>query len=142
MMWRNYLGSLSEECQFKAPATEPEISTIKETLKLELPKRLAQLYNETNGVFGNYGISYIWSTEQVVRENICYRTVHESSDDMYSWLFFSDAGNGDLFGYSIVKGRIHSENIYIWNHEDRSQRVVSTSLDEFIEGWITGELNV
>ncbi|MCR8848221.1 SMI1/KNR4 family protein [Rossellomorea sp. SC111] len=142
MKWRNYLGSLSEECQFKAPATESEISTIKETLKLELPGKLAQLYNETNGVFGNYGISYIWSTEQVVRENIFCRTGLEFSENMNSLLFFSDAGNGDLFGYSLVKGRIQSENIYIWNHEDRNRRVVSTSLDKFIEGWITGELNV
>ncbi|WP_201714744.1 SMI1/KNR4 family protein [Rossellomorea arthrocnemi] len=140
MKWRDYFSSISKECQFKAPATESEMSAMKDTLKLELPGTLAELYNETNGVSGNYGISFIWSTEQLVRENVFCRTVHQH--DKNSLLFFSDAGNGDLFGYLIVNCRIQSEDIYIWNHEDGSQRVVASSLEKFIEGWVTGEMTV
>ncbi|OXS59477.1 SMI1/KNR4 family protein [Rossellomorea vietnamensis] len=142
MKWRMYLCSISEECQFKAPATELEMIAVKDIVKVELPVRLAQLYNETNGVYGDYGISFIWSTEQMVRENVLCRVAHQQSGDRYSLLFFSDAGNGDLFGYLTVNGKIESEDIYIWNHEDGSRRVVAASLKEFIKGWITGKLTV
>lgn len=58
-MWRDYLSSISKECTFKAPATEAEKSLITNELNVDLPKSLAALYNETNGVYGNYGISFI-----------------------------------------------------------------------------------
>lgn len=105
-MWKDYLCSISKECQFKAPTTETEILSIKKELNIDLPKKLADLYNETNGVYGNYGISFIWSTEQMVKENLFFRTIHEHRNSMSpldTFLFFSDTGNGDLFGYSIVK---------------------------------------
>lgn len=144
-MWKDYLSSISKECQFKAPATKTEILTIKKELNINMPKKLAELYNETNGVCGNYGISFIWSTEQMVKENLSFRTIHEYRDSMMpldTFLFFSDAGNGDLFGYSIVNGSIQSEEIYVWNHEDNSRRVIAPSLEDFIKGWITGEVSV
>ncbi|CAN7262600.1 SMI1/KNR4 family protein [Rossellomorea sp. LjRoot5] len=141
MKWKAFFSSLSKECQFKPPATESEIVAVKDTLEIELPRRLAQLYNETNGVYGDYGISFIWSTEQTIRENVFCRNTHQQSD-VNSLLFFVDAGNGDLFGYLIENGRIQSEDIYIWNHENGSRRVVAVSLEEFVEGWIMGELSV
>ncbi|USK47890.1 hypothetical protein LIT38_14935 [Bacillus sp. CMF12] len=50
-MWRNYLSNISKECEFKAPATEAEMAFIKEKLNVGLPTKLADLYNETNGVY-------------------------------------------------------------------------------------------
>lgn len=144
-MWKDYLSSISKECQFKASATETDILTIKKELNINMPEKLAELYKETNGVFGNYGISLIWSTEQIVKENLSFRAIHEYRDSMMpldTFLFFSDAGNGDLFGYSIVNGRIQNEEIYVWNHEENSWRVIAPSLEDFIKGWITGEISV
>jgi SMI1-KNR4 cell-wall len=141
MKWKAFFNSLSNECQFKPPATESEIVAVKDTLEIELPRRLAQLYNETNGVYDDYGISFIWSTEQTIRENVFCRNAHQQSD-VNSLLFFADAGNGDLFGYLIEKDTIQSEKIHIWNHENGSRRIVATSLEKFLEGWIMGELNV
>ena len=144
-MWKDYLISISKECQFKAPATEVDISLIKRYLNIDLPQKLADLYKETNGVFGNYGISFIWSTEQMVKENLFFWTIHKQNDSIRSldkFLFFSDAGNGDLFGYSIENGSIQYDDIYVWNHEDDSQRVIASSLEEFIKGWILGEISV
>ena len=95
-MLRNYLSSISKECEFKAPATEAEIASIKKKLNVGLPTKLADLYNQTNGVYGNYGISFIWSIEQLIRENIFLRTIHEQRDfikPLDTFLFFSDAGN-------------------------------------------------
>ncbi|MFS0688827.1 SMI1/KNR4 family protein [Sporosarcina sp. 179-K 8C2 HS] len=145
-MWKDYLISISKECQFKAPATEADILLIKRDLDIDLPKKLADLYKETNGVFGNYGSSFIWSTEQMVKENLFFgATIHEQDVSMRSldtFLFFSDAGNGDLFGYSIENGRAQNDDIYVWNHEDESRRVIASSLEEFLKGWILGEISV
>jgi SMI1-KNR4 cell-wall len=144
-MWREYLSSISKECQFKASATEKEILSIEKELNVDLPKKLADLYNETNGVYGNYGISFIWPTDQMVKENLVFWTIHDHREFMEpldSFLFFSDAGNGDLFGYSIVNGSIQTDDIYVWNHEDDSRSVIASSLEEFIRGWIIGEISV
>ncbi|MCC5801716.1 SMI1/KNR4 family protein [Rossellomorea vietnamensis] len=141
MKWREFISSISKESQFKPPANESDISAVEDTLKVELPWRLAQIYNETNGVYGDYGISFIWSTEQMIRENVFWRTAHQHSD-VNSLLFFTDAGNGDLFGYLIENDTIRSEDIHIWNHENGGRRIVAASLEKFLKGWIMGELNV
>ena len=144
-MWKNYVSSISKEYQFKVPATKAEVISIKDELNVELPNKLEELYNGTNGVYGNYGSSLIWSTEQLVKENLFFRTIHECRDFMMpldNFLFFSDAGNGDLFGYTILNGRIQNDDIYVWNHEDDSRTVIASSLEEFIKGWATGEISV
>jgi hypothetical protein len=144
-MWIDYLSGIYKECEFKAPASEAEIASIKEDLNVGLPAKLAGLYNETNGVYGSYGTSFIWSTEQMVRENLFFRTLHEYRDlikPLDTFLFFSDAGNGDLFGYAIEDGMIQSEEIFVWNHEDDGRSVIASSLEEFIKGWIMGEISV
>ncbi|MGD6854002.1 SMI1/KNR4 family protein [Bacillus infantis] len=66
------MTSISKECEFKAPATEAETALIKKELKVELPDKLAELYKETNGVYGNYGISFVWSIEQMIKENLFF----------------------------------------------------------------------
>jgi len=144
-MWKNYISDISKEYQFKTPATNAELASIKKELNVELPKKLEELYSETNGVFGEYGIYLIWSTEQIVKENLFFRTIHDFRDNMIpldNFLFFSDAGNGDLFGYQLINGCIQNEEIYVWNHEDDTRTVIASSLEEFISGMINGGISV
>lgn len=80
-----------------------------------------------------------------MRENLFFWTIHEHRDfikPLDTFLFFSDAGNGDLFGYSIIDGSIQTEDIYVWNHEDDSRRAIASTLEEFIKGWIIGDISV
>jgi hypothetical protein len=144
-MWKSYINNISEEYNFKAPANNLEISLIREKLNVNLPKKLIDLYNETNGVFDNYGCPLIWSTSQMVEDNIFYRNFDEYKDIFMPFdhlLFFSDGGNGDLFGYTILNGVIQKEDIYVWNHEDDSRMWVASSLEDFVKGWITGEIGI
>ncbi len=81
-----------------------------------------------------------------MKDNLFYRNF-EDYRDIYmpfdNLLFFSDAGNGDLFCYAILKnGTIEKTDIYVWNHEDDSRTWVAASLKHFIEGWITSEIGV
>jgi len=145
IMWKDYLNSISNEFQFKAPATTTDLLLIKTELNVDPPNKLTDLYSETNGVYGNYGISFIWSTKQMVKENMYFWNVQEhrcSTKPLNNFLFFSDAGNGDLFGYSIKNGSIQTEDIYVLDHEDDSRRVVASSLEQFIKDWIGGKITI
>lgn len=104
---------------------------------------MTELYKETNGVDGEY-YSYIWSTDQMVRENLSYWDIeeYENYNKPDNLLFFVDAGNGDLFGYLIVDGKVQNEDIYGWNHEDGSQKIIASSLEEFIKGWYSGGISI
>ncbi|BDM74979.1 hypothetical protein HEK616_84660 (plasmid) [Streptomyces nigrescens] len=60
----------------------------------------AALLRESNGVEGDGGEGFIWSTERITSENERLREDAELAS-LYmpfgSLLFFTDAGNGDLF---------------------------------------------
>jgi len=142
-MWKDYIGAISIEHSFTQPASIGEIAQIKKKLNVELPKKLLELYSETNGVFDSFNCPLIWSTSQIVEDNSFFRNFKDYKDIYMPFdhlLFFSDNGCGDLFGYRILSGSIQTEDIYVWNHEDDSRTWVAPSLELFIKGWITGEI--
>ncbi|MCM3790062.1 SMI1/KNR4 family protein [Domibacillus indicus] len=144
-MWKNYIKTISKEYHFTAPATNAEITLIKEKLNVELPPNLLNLYNETNGVFDEHGYPLIWSTGQIVEDNLFFRNFEDYRDIYMPFdhlLFFSGAGNGDLFGFAILNGNIQKGDIYVWGHKDDSRTWIAASLEEFIKGWITGEITI
>lgn len=142
-MWKNYISKIVEDAQFSAPVTEKELRSINEALNIELPKSLIDLYSETNGVKGPY-YSYIWSTEMLIKENVSVwgSEEFEKYKKPDNLLFFVDAGNGDLFGYLIRNGNVEGEEIFVWDHENGSQRVVAPSLKKFIKGWYSGGISI
>lgn len=145
MKWKNYIRTMSEDYQFKDPAARAEIDQVKEELHVELPNKLLELFNETNGVYHELGYALIWSTALIIKENLFFRNT-EKSNDIYMpfdhLLFFADAGNGDLFAYTILNGIVQKDDIYVWNHEDDSRKWISPSLEDFIERMITGKISV
>lgn len=144
-MWKNYIEAISKEYHFNVPATNSEITLIKKELNVELPEKILALFNETNGVFDKHDCSLIWSTKQLVEENLFFRNFGDYKDIFMSFdnlLFFSDGGNGDLFGFGILNGSIQRDDIYVWNHEDDSRTWIASSLEDFIKGWITSEISI
>ncbi|QSB10078.1 SMI1/KNR4 family protein [Lysinibacillus fusiformis] len=142
-MWKYYISSVSKDYSFKPPASNAEIIQISEELNVKLPNKLFDLYNETNGVFDSFGCPLIWSTSQIVKDNLFFRNFSDYKDIYMPFdqlLFFSDNGCGDLFGYQILNRSIQTEDIYVWNHEDDSRTWVASSLEVFIKGWMTGEI--
>lgn len=144
-MWKNFIRSISEDYVFNEPATSRETEQIKEKFNVELPDELLSLLNETDGVNDNYGFRLVWSTSQIIEENSNLRN-QEDFKDLYMpfdcLLFISDAGNGDLFAYSILNGSIQNDDIYVWNHENDSRTWVAPSLKKFIEWWSDGTITV
>ncbi|MCM3364313.1 SMI1/KNR4 family protein [Niallia sp. HCP3S3_B10] len=145
-MWKEFISSISNEHHFKEPATNYEIAQIQKEINVQLPEELAELFNETNGVFDNWNCPLVWSTSQIIEDNLFFRNF-EDYKDIYmpfdNLFFFSDAGNGDLFCYAILKnGTIDKTDIFVWNHEDDSRTWVAASLKHFIEGWLTDRIGV
>ncbi|PED87845.1 MULTISPECIES: SMI1/KNR4 family protein [Bacillus cereus group] len=144
-MWKTFISNVSTDFQFKVPATKDEISQIKEKLNVELPNDLSSLLNETNGVFDEYDCLFIWSIEQILKENLNLRSFNDFKDLYMPFdclLFFADGGNGDLFGYAILNGAIQKDDVYVWNHENDSRTWVAPSLKTFIEWWNNGTITV
>ncbi|WKA52820.1 SMI1/KNR4 family protein [Planococcus liqunii] len=145
MKWKSFIKNVSSDYHFTHPATFKDMRVIKEKLNVNLPKELEDLLRETNGVYDQFDCHFIWPIHKIIEENLYYRGWEDFKDIYMPFdhlLFFSDAGNGDLFGYAILNGHIHHEDIYVWKHEDDSRTWIASSLKEFIEGWLAGKISV
>lgn len=58
-----------------------------------------------------------------------------------SLLFFSDTGNGDLFGYAILDGEIRWEYIFKWDHETDSRINVAMGLRDYFDRYLSYKLD-
>lgn len=132
---------------YRQPASENEITIFKKSLELTLiPKELETLLLEHNGIDEMLDEmiigSLVWDIERTVetnlsmRNNLIYKDMYKSFEN---FLFFADAGNGDLFAYDIYK---NSEEIYVWDHEDDSRNLIAPNLFYFLPNWINGKITI
>lgn len=144
-MWCEIIKAMDPYSKFFPGATTDQIITLEKALSIKLPEELKNLLSETNGVRGKYELSLLWSAEQIVQENLDRRTnvaYLENYMPFENLLFFADAGNGDMFAFSIIQGVIKRSVIFVWDHEDDSRRCIAYSLQSFVEGWLSGKLSI
>ncbi|MDF7822087.1 SMI1/KNR4 family protein [Runella sp. MFBS21] len=156
MNWKEYIGNelkqldKTTEFGFALPATEKSLNNLKVKFNLaELPNELVELYRQTNGINENLNGEkigeLIWTVERVIETNTEYRNYPDFKELYMSFdqlLFFSDAGNGDLFGFVTLNGKCDRFDIFIWNHDDDSRSWVAPNLTKFIEWWTNGTIKV
>ncbi|WP_080967616.1 SMI1/KNR4 family protein [Priestia megaterium] len=137
------MQNISTGCIYGEPASIEDIEVLEKLFSIQIPKELRSLLYETNGVNDSYGYSLIWSIEKIIRENL---NLGERLEDIYlpfnNLLFFADARNDDMFGYSISDRSIKQNDIYLWNHENNEQTQIAPSLNDFVEDWISGKLSI
>jgi hypothetical protein len=135
-MWRELVESVCSDCRFVTPAAASAVAEVQAALSVPAPPELQALWQEANGVTDRYGDG-IWSAEQVVRDNLEFRSYPEQNDlymSFESCFFFADAGNGDQFFFPIqTDGRINRPDVFVWNHEDDSREWVAGNLRRFVE---------
>lgn len=127
-VWKKCVCNISEDYVFKEPATSKEIEEVEKKFNVKLPAELRSLLEETDGIYDEFGCYLVWSTSNIIVENTDRRTDEDFADwymPIDSLLFVADAGNGDLFGYSISNGTIQKDDIYVWKHEDDSRTWVA-----------------
>lgn len=163
MKWRELIAGLYEgqrqegfalKPTFYPPNSDSELRLAEERLNVELPKQHRSLLLQTNGVMEMMSVDggdwfdagwLLWPLDKIIEENLRIRSddsVREMCMPLNCFLFFADAGNGDLFAYSIVSGEIRSSDVFAWAHEDDTRSNVAPSLAQFIEGWKNGTITL
>ncbi len=144
-MWREMILNLHPNSVFSEPVLQKLIEDAEEDLEINLPSELKSLLAESNGITDEYGLGIIWSIQRMKQENLFARNSPEYAD-MYMPLnplmFFADAGNGDLFGFSVVQNQIKSARVFAWRHENDSRIWVAPSLETYLEWWLTGKIKL
>ncbi|WP_379133892.1 SMI1/KNR4 family protein [Paenibacillus sp. sgz500958] len=144
-MWKNDIRNIAERFLFNEPASAKEIEEIKSRFNIQDMDELRSFLEETDGVNDEMNCHFVWPASRIIEENSEQRS-NEICKEIYmpfdSLLFVADAGNGDLFGYSIINGSIQKDDIYTWSHEDDSRTWVAPSLLKFIEWWNDGTITL
>ncbi len=141
-MWRQRIANLTQAAAFSDPVGSADLVEAELALGGRLPRPLVELLSETDGVTGEYGLGLVWPLARIVGDNLLFRT-DPDFEDLYMpfdpLLFFADAGNGDQFAFLWTPRR---DEVYVWNHEDDSRTWVASSLDQYLQWWLDGTLQL
>ena len=136
-MWREVITGLFEGVTFQRPANASQIAGVEATFNVKLPDEIRSLLMESNGVAAHYGLSLVWSTDEIMEQNLLFR---RSSDfaNLYMpfdcLLFIGAAGNGHQFAYRILGGQIRdTSEIYEWDHESDNREWFARDLKDYVE---------
>ena len=143
--WHNHIEKFSAETRFRPPTSEKSLSASEAALGLRFPESLRSLLLQSDGVFDEYGTSFIWPVQDIREQNLEFRQNH-SFRQLYMpfdhLLFFGDAGNSDHFAFPILAGEIRKDDVFGWNHEDDSRSWLAPSLEIFIEWWLINKVTL
>jgi hypothetical protein len=144
-MWSELVATLYPDHELHPPATATQLEAAESSLHVAAPAELRQLLLETNGVVGPLGLGLVWSIEQIVRDNLEFRSSADFRELYMPFdplLFFADAGTGDQFAFRILDGAVRGADIYAWNHEDDSRTWVAPDLQRYLEWSADGRISI
>jgi hypothetical protein len=144
-MWRGIVARIDSNCTIGAPASRSSLAEARRTLGCDLPKELAALWRETNGVIDDYGNDVVAPVEVAIAWNVDFRTrrtFHRLYMPFDHLLFFGGLGNGSLSAYRILGGKVRDRDIYCWNHENDSRIWAARDLERYLTAYFAGELEV
>jgi hypothetical protein len=142
-MWTELVSRLYPEHEFRAPAMPSHLAAAETSLGASLPAALRDLLLESDGVLGPYGLGLVWPIEQIVKDNLEFRSYPDFRELYMPFdplLFFADAGNGDQFAFRVLERAVRGADIYVWNHEDDSRTWVAPDLGRYLEWWSDGRI--
>lgn len=87
----------------------------------------------------------MWSSDTIIERNLEMRNAEDFADLYMPFdclLFFSDFGNGDLFGIPVLNHKCPRRDIFLWNHEDDSRTWFANDLRQFLQKCFDGELEL
>lgn len=144
-MWKEFINNLTKDSEYLLPVKEDEIYKAEQVLNVKFTEELKSLLLETNGIKGEFQVDLIWSLNRIMNDNIQFRNYSDLTELYMPFdclLFFADAGNGDLFAYSILDGKIRRNDVFVWNHENDSRIWVASSMKQYIEWWLNGTIKI
>ena len=142
-MWRELMSDLVPGTTFASPVVEPALQAAESALAQAFPPPLTSLLRETDGVRGEHELGLIWSLDQIVNDNLAFRSNRDFAKLYMPFdplLFFADAGNGDQF--ALLSPPVDRDDIFAWDHENDSRKWVAASLEMYLRWWIGGQIKL
>lgn len=135
--WKQLVKSYASDAKFASPTTEERIVTLEQSLSIRLPSALRDFLLEADGFTADYGSRVIWSVSQIEQQNREFRTT-EAFRELYMpfdhLLLFGDHSGGDHFAFAIqADGKIHSHDVFCWDHETDGRSWFAGRLEQFLE---------
>lgn len=142
IMWREKILGWAADAAFHTGTSVAAIRACEAALGQTLPRDLAELLRESDGVKGEYGLDLVWPVERIRTDNLEFRT-DATFARLYMpfepLLFFADAGNGDQFAFVM---RDRPADVFVWDHETDSRTMVAPSLATYLEWWLDGRIEI
>ncbi|HEX5159484.1 MAG TPA: SMI1/KNR4 family protein [Ktedonobacterales bacterium] len=144
-MWIEFIRQLEPEAEFAEGASAERLTELEQALRVALPSDLRSLLSESDGVYGEYGLHLIWSSDEIEAMNrqrwddSRFRATYMPLDSL---LFFADAGDGEMFALGIIEGIIQRPDVYVWNPIDDSRTWTAPTIRQYLEWWLTGKINL
>lgn len=156
MSWRSRMNEIYESTpqepgargglEFFPPTSAANIAIAEAALQARFPDALRSLLLESDGVMDRGASMWlIWTLERIIEDNRSLRAKELQSlyeRDFRSLVFFADAGaDGILFGFPVVAGTC-APCVMVWHPIDDDLDPVATSLEEFVDRWLTDGIAV
>jgi len=140
--------------QFYPGADAAQLVHAEAALDVSLPESFRSLLKETDGVMDMLAIDggewfesmwLLWSAGEIVKQNRYYRGKREKfpgDRDFSRLVFFAHAGT-DGIGFAFpVEGRACAQRVLVWHPIRDTVAEIAPSLEEFLDGWLTGTITV
>ena len=139
-------GKILEPPAFYAPATPAQLNEVEQTLGAKLPGDLAALLRQTNGLRTGdapRGAFLVLDCEHILKAHAAHLEFLQLAGFAHTppYLFFSDNGCGEHFGYEIEKGAVPHSRIGVYYPIENAFRIVAGDLEEWLSRWAAGALN-
>ena len=129
--------------EFFEPITQDELQRVKAVLGIHISGELLALLKETNGIrdkrFGDYAV---FDADQIIEYCLEHLEYVDSlgKEAPSEFLFFSDNGCGEHFGFEVVDGQIKSSQVGVYYPIGNEYRIVAPDLYTWAIEWYSGKL--
>jgi hypothetical protein len=155
-MWRELISALTADTRpigdlkpgpdFFEGSTPHQLAAVEQHLRFRLPQSLTDLLEESNGVLVTFGQHMVWNTDELVQYNLpgcVIPSFQTDSPGNQCLLFFGDAGvDGIQFGFLVATDGTVSEEVYAWYPISNELVHKASSLQDYIESWLSGRMTV
>lgn len=169
MAWRTILTDIYEllpsragwtsRPEFRLGTDPPAVAAAEETLGAAFPISLRSLLLESDGVMDQMAVDggdwfdndlLVWPTAEIVEQNLHVRAEGMRGTyqrDFRELLFFAGAGaDGILFAFpALAPGgtdRRCGPNVLTWHPVENELAEAAPTLEDFLRGWLRGEIAV
>lgn len=137
-MWRDLITAIDPDAVCHPSASADQITQLEALIGVTVPSELNSFLREMNGADVMFGLSFMWSAEEIVQRNLEMRREWRPGGNLESFmpvdhlLFFGEAGNGDLYGFPVTPEGVRSE-VFLWDHENDSRTYQAKRLSDWLQ---------